>query len=98
MVDGGASEETFAAGVFEIAYLQDYAHKLHDEDTADNEQQDFVSYRLERYQAGVRMDFDETDPAGLAQTIAANIGKPVNYHPVNTGGAQKAASMILGLL
>lgn len=62
------------------------------------EQQDFVSYRLDRYRAGVRMDFDETDAAGLAQIIAANIGKPVNYHPVNTDGAQKAASMILGLL
>jgi len=62
------------------------------------EQQDFVSYRLERYRAGMRMDFDETDPARLAQTIAANIGKPVNYHPVNTDGAQTAVSMILGLL
>ena len=62
------------------------------------EQQDFVTYRLARYQAGVRMDFDETDPAKLAQIIAANIGKPVNYNPVNTDGAQKATSMILGLL
>ena len=44
------------------------------------------------------MDFDETGPAKLAQIIAANIGKPVNYNPVNTDGAQKATSMILGLL
>jgi pimeloyl-ACP methyl ester carboxylesterase len=62
------------------------------------EQQDFVSYRLDRYRAGVRMDYDETDPAKLAQTIAASIDKPVDYHPVSTDGAQKAASMILGLL
>jgi pimeloyl-ACP methyl ester carboxylesterase/UDP:flavonoid glycosyltransferase YjiC (YdhE family) len=62
------------------------------------EQQDFVSHRLERYQAGIRMDFDATDPKKLAKTIAASIGKPVNYQPVNTDGAQKAASMILGLL
>jgi pimeloyl-ACP methyl ester carboxylesterase/predicted glycosyltransferase len=62
------------------------------------EQQDFVSYRLEGYQAGMRMGFDATDPEKLAETIAANIGKPVNYQPVETDGAQKAASMILGLL
>ena len=62
------------------------------------EQQDFVSYRLDKYQAGMRMNFDATDPVKLAQTIAANIGQPKNCHPVNTDGAQKAASMILGLL
>jgi pimeloyl-ACP methyl ester carboxylesterase len=62
------------------------------------EQQDFVSYRLERYQAGIRMDFDETDAVKLAATIVANIGKSMNYHPVNTDGAQKAVSMILKLL
>jgi UDP:flavonoid glycosyltransferase YjiC (YdhE family) len=62
------------------------------------EQQDFVSYRLERYQAGMRMDFDDTDPVNLAETIAANIGQLKNYRPVNTAGAQIAASMILGIL
>ena len=46
----------------------------------------------------MRMNFDATDPVKLAQTIAANIGQPKNCHPVNTDGAQKAASMILGLL
>jgi pimeloyl-ACP methyl ester carboxylesterase len=62
------------------------------------EQQDFVSYRLDRYLAGIRMDFDETDSVKLAETIVASIGKSMNYHPVNTDGAPKAASMILGLL
>ena len=62
------------------------------------EQQDFVPYRLERYQAGIRMDFDETDPARLAETIVENIGKSINYQPVNTDGAKKAASLILGVL
>ena len=59
------------------------------------EQQDFVSYRLDRYLAGIRMDFDETDSVKLAETIVASIGKSMNYHPVNTDGAPKAASMIL---
>ena len=62
------------------------------------EQQDFVPYRLERYQAGIRMDFDATDPVKLTEAIVANIGQPRNYHPVNTDGAQIAASMILGVL
>jgi len=62
------------------------------------EQQDFVSYRLERHRAGIRMDFDETDPARLADTIATHIGKPVKYRPVDTDGAEKAASLILEVL
>jgi pimeloyl-ACP methyl ester carboxylesterase/predicted glycosyltransferase len=62
------------------------------------EQQDFVSYRLERHRAGIRMDFDETDPARLAETIATHIGKPVKYRPVDTDGAEKAASLILEVL
>ena len=44
------------------------------------------------------MDFDATSPEDLAGVIAENIGKSVNYHPVNTDGAKKAASMILGIL
>ena len=62
------------------------------------EQQDFVSFRLERYRAGVRMDFDATGPEDLAGAIAENIGKSVNYLPVTTDGAKKAAFMILGIL
>jgi pimeloyl-ACP methyl ester carboxylesterase/UDP:flavonoid glycosyltransferase YjiC (YdhE family) len=62
------------------------------------EQQQFVDFRLKRYKAGVRMDFDRTSPSQLAEAIVANIGAPVNYRPVNTDGAKKAASMIIELL
>jgi hypothetical protein len=62
------------------------------------EQQDFVPFRLNRYNSGVRMDFDTTSPEVLAGAITENIGKSVNYYPVNTDGADKAASMILGVL
>jgi pimeloyl-ACP methyl ester carboxylesterase/predicted glycosyltransferase len=62
------------------------------------EQQDFVPFRLNRYNAGIRMDFDTTSSEDLAGAIAENIGKSVNYHPVNTDGAPKAASMILDIL
>jgi hypothetical protein len=44
------------------------------------------------------MDFDTTSSEDLAGAIAENIGKSVNYHPVNTDGAPKAASMILDIL
>ena len=62
------------------------------------EQQDYVDFRLKRYKAGVRMDFDNTSPFQLAEAIASNMGASVDYRPVNTGGAKKAASMIIELL
>jgi UDP:flavonoid glycosyltransferase YjiC (YdhE family) len=62
------------------------------------EQQHDVYSRLEGYKAGVRMDFDDTNPATLVEAVAANIGKPVDYRPVHTDGAQRAAAMILELI
>jgi hypothetical protein len=44
------------------------------------------------------MDFDNTTPSKLVETIAANVGTTVDYRPVNTDGAKKAASMIIELL
>jgi pimeloyl-ACP methyl ester carboxylesterase/predicted glycosyltransferase len=57
-----------------------------------------VPFRLKRYKAGIRMDFNETGPSELTEAIVDNIGKPVNFKPVDTGGAKKAASMILNVL
>ena len=62
------------------------------------EQQDHVPFRLKRFDAGVRMDFDDTGPSELAEAIISKIGKSISYKPVDTGGAKKAASMILGIL
>jgi predicted glycosyltransferase len=62
------------------------------------EQQDYVDFRLKRYEAGIRMDFDDTTSSGLAEAIAVHIGSPVKYKPVNADGAAKAASMIMDLL
>jgi pimeloyl-ACP methyl ester carboxylesterase/UDP:flavonoid glycosyltransferase YjiC (YdhE family) len=62
------------------------------------EQQYFVPFRLNRYNAGVHMEFDTTSPKNLADAISENIKKIVNYQPVNTDGAKKAASMILDIL
>ncbi len=62
------------------------------------EQQEYVDSRLKWYRAGIRMDFDSTNPSRLVQAIAANIGASVDYRPLNTDGAKKAASMIIELL
>jgi len=62
------------------------------------EQQHLVELRVKRYKAGVRMDFDDTSPSELAEAIANNMGTSVNYAPVNTDGAKKAASMIIEVL
>jgi predicted glycosyltransferase len=62
------------------------------------EQQEYVDFRLRRYKAGIRMDFDHTSPSQLAEAIATHIGVSVNYVPVNRDGAKRAASMILEFL
>jgi len=62
------------------------------------EQQDYVPFRLKQYNAGIRMDFDDTKPEDLAEAIEANMGRSVKYRPVNTDGAKKTASMIIELL
>jgi hypothetical protein len=62
------------------------------------EQQSFVGFRLARYRAGFRMDFDATSPEQLADAVAAHMGRPVSYGPVPVDGAKKAASMIADLL
>jgi UDP-N-acetylglucosamine:LPS N-acetylglucosamine transferase len=62
------------------------------------EQQHLVELRVKRYKAGVRMNFDDTNPWDLAEVITANMEAPVDYKPVDTDGAKKAASMIIELL
>jgi pimeloyl-ACP methyl ester carboxylesterase/predicted glycosyltransferase len=62
------------------------------------EQQRHVRHRLERYGAGGFMDYASTSPDGLAQAIAAQLGRPADYRPVGTEGAARAAAMIAELL
>ncbi len=61
------------------------------------EQQLHVRHRLERYGAGRFMDYATTSLDGLAQAIAAEIGRPADYRPVGTEGAARAAAMIADL-
>jgi pimeloyl-ACP methyl ester carboxylesterase/predicted glycosyltransferase len=58
------------------------------------EQNLHVRHRLDRYGAGRRMDFGSDGPAEIAAAIADEIGREVDYLPVETGGAARAATLI----
>jgi UDP-N-acetylglucosamine:LPS N-acetylglucosamine transferase len=62
------------------------------------EQNFHVRHRLERYGAGRRMDFDESTPDTIAAAIAEEIGREVDYEPVETDGAARAAAHIAEVL
>jgi hypothetical protein len=62
------------------------------------EQNFHVAHRLDRYQAGRRMDYAATTPAVIAEAIAAELGRPVDYRPVETDGAARAANLIAQLI
>jgi pimeloyl-ACP methyl ester carboxylesterase/predicted glycosyltransferase len=62
------------------------------------EQRFHVAYRLDRYRAGRRMDYEGSDPDAIAAAIAEEAGRPVDYLPVETDGAERAARAIAGLL
>ena len=62
------------------------------------EQNFHVRHRLERYGAGRCMDFDTDGPDEIAAAIAAEVGRDVDYAPVETDGAARAAALIAELL
>jgi pimeloyl-ACP methyl ester carboxylesterase len=62
------------------------------------EQNFHVRHRLGRYGSGRCMDFDTASPDVIAEAIAQEIGRPVDYRPVETDGAARAAALIGDLL
>ena len=62
------------------------------------EQNFHVAHRLDRYQAGRRMDYATSDPDAIAAAIAAELGRPVDYRPVESDGAASAANLIAQLV
>jgi pimeloyl-ACP methyl ester carboxylesterase/predicted glycosyltransferase len=62
------------------------------------EQNFHVRHRLERYGAGRRMDFEMANPDCIAAAIAAEIGREVDYRPVERDGARRAAELIAEVL
>jgi pimeloyl-ACP methyl ester carboxylesterase/predicted glycosyltransferase len=62
------------------------------------EQNFHVRHRLDRYGAGRCMDFETATPTVIASAIAEEIGREVDYRPVETDGAARAARLIAELL
>jgi pimeloyl-ACP methyl ester carboxylesterase/predicted glycosyltransferase len=62
------------------------------------EQNFHVRHRLNQYGAGRMLDFDLTTPDAIANMITQEIGRQVDYRPVERDGAAQAAALIAELL
>jgi pimeloyl-ACP methyl ester carboxylesterase/predicted glycosyltransferase len=62
------------------------------------EQNFHVRHRLDRYRAGRCMDYDDSPSETIAAAIGDEIGREVDYKPVETDGAARAAARIADLL
>jgi pimeloyl-ACP methyl ester carboxylesterase len=62
------------------------------------EQNIHVRRRLERYGAGRCLEFESETPETIALAIAEEIGRDVDYRPVERDGAARAAALIAELL
>ena len=62
------------------------------------EQSIHVRHRLGRYRAGRCMDYETSGPTEIAAAIASEIGREVDYRPVATDGAARAAAFLADLL
>jgi hypothetical protein len=54
--------------------------------------------RLQRYHAGRYMNYDNATPADIATAITSEIGRHLDYRPVATDGAARAAALLADLL
>ncbi len=62
------------------------------------EQNYHVAHRLERYGAGRRMDYETATPEVIADAIAAEISRDVDYRDVETDGARRAAARLAEMI
>jgi pimeloyl-ACP methyl ester carboxylesterase/predicted glycosyltransferase len=62
------------------------------------EQNRHVAHRLDRYGAGRWLHWSQTGPDELAAAIAAEVGRAVDYRPVETDGADRAAALLAELI
>ena len=62
------------------------------------EQRFHVPHRLKRYRAGRQMEYAQTDPDGIAAAILEEIDRVVDYLPVSTDGAARAARLLAELV
>jgi predicted glycosyltransferase len=57
-----------------------------------------VAGRVARHGAGVELSYSETGPEALAEKVVANLGRELNYPPIPTDGASKAAEILTELM
>jgi UDP:flavonoid glycosyltransferase YjiC (YdhE family) len=62
------------------------------------EQTRHVDHRLKRYGAGRRLDYETTSTSEIAEAIAEELQRDVDYLPVADDGAARAARIIAELL
>lgn len=63
------------------------------------EQNFHVRHRLDQYGAGTCLDYDlASDPDALTAAVIDELGRTVDYRPVETDGAARAADLIAALL
>ena len=62
------------------------------------EQRFHVRHRLDRHRAGRCLPYEDLDAHSLAAAIVAEVDRPIDYHPVDGGGAARAAAMLAELL
>jgi pimeloyl-ACP methyl ester carboxylesterase/predicted glycosyltransferase len=62
------------------------------------EQNFHVRHRLNKYRAGRMLDFDQATPDTIAEMITHEIGRQVDYRPVEHDGATRAAALIAEML
>jgi hypothetical protein len=57
-----------------------------------------VRHRLERHRAGRRLGYADASPDRIAEELTAALRQPVDYLPVPSDGAARAARMALEVL
>jgi pimeloyl-ACP methyl ester carboxylesterase/predicted glycosyltransferase len=62
------------------------------------EQTFHVRHRLDRYRAGHCLPYDELDADSLAKALLDELDRPLDYLPVATDGAARAAAMLAELI
>jgi pimeloyl-ACP methyl ester carboxylesterase/predicted glycosyltransferase len=62
------------------------------------EQQHHVRHRLDRYGAGIAMDYAASTPQDIGEAIAKALSGPVDYRSVEADGAARAARLLAELL
>ena len=62
------------------------------------EQNFHVAHRLDRYGAGIRMEFASSTPESIAAAITSGLRSPATFSSVEADGAAKAAKMLADLI